>query len=443
MRCVPRLSLPLLAFATSFPSVVRADDLGANHTDPVASVALGLAVILVAAKLGSELATRLGQAAVLGELIAGVVLGNLGRLGVSWFERLGTDLGIDLIARIGVLVLLFEVGLESTVAQMMKLGSSAVLVACLGVAAPFGLGWAVATQFLPSASPYTHLFIGATLTATSVGITARVLKDLGRSSTADSRMILGAAVVDDVLGLVILAIVTGLIASANLGTPMSAGHLVWILGRPLGFLVGVLGLGILVSRRIYAVASRLQARGVLLALSLALCFALSWAADAMGLAAIVGAFAAGLILEDVHYRDFVQRGERSLEELLRPISSFLVPVFFVVMGLRTDLRVFADVGVLGLAAALSVVAVLGKQVCALGARGPGVDRVLVGLGMVPRGEVGLIFANVGLALRIHGRPLIDPSIFAAIVAMVIVTTMIAPPLLKWRLSRQHGSESVT
>jgi Kef-type K+ transport system membrane component KefB len=175
---------------------------------------------------------------------------------------------------------------------------------------------------------------------------------------------------------------------------------------------------------------------VLLALGLAFCFLLSWLSSVIGLAPIVGAFAAGLILEEAHYRDFVSRGEHGLEELVRPISSFLVPVFFVLMGMRTDLRAFAGAGVLALAAALTVVAIIGKQVCAGGVLEKGVDRLSVGIGMIPRGEVGLIFANIGLALTVGGHPVVSKESFSAVVVMVIVTTMATPPLLKWSLGRR-------
>jgi Kef-type K+ transport system membrane component KefB len=408
---------------------------GGGHADPVASVALWLVVILLAAKLGGDLAVRLGQPAVLGELIIGVVLGNVALVGFSGFEPIKADAFIDMFARVGVLVLLFEVGLESTVGQMLKVGWSALLVAALGVITPFILGWGVGAWLLPSHGMYVHAFIGATLTATSVGITARVLKDLGRSQSKEARVILGAGVIDDVLGLVILAVVTGVIGAADRGASFATSDVLLTLGKATGFLVVSLVLGVLYSRRLFSYASRLRARGVLLALGLAFCFLLSWLASLIALAPIVGAFAAGLILEQAHYRDFVDRGEHGLEELIHPISSFLVPIFFVVMGMRADLRSFAQPGVLTLAAALTVAAIIGKQACSLGVLGKGVDRLTVGIGMIPRGEVGLIFANIGLTLSIGGRHIIDDATFSAIVVMVITTTMVTPPALKWSLVR--------
>jgi Kef-type K+ transport system membrane component KefB len=427
--------IDLISLTPFLTSLVAAAD-AEPHGDAVATVVLAVAVFLVAAKLGGELASRLGQPAVLGELLAGVVLGNLTLLGITTFEPLKTDPFIAVLAGIGVLLLLFEVGLESTVAEMLSVGASAFLVALLGVLAPFGLGWAVSALLLPDESAYVHAFIGATLCATSVGITARVLQDLGWSRSQEARIILGAAVIDDVMGLVILAAVGGAIGAAAAGAPFSFGSIAITTAAAVGFVTASLVIGVTVAPRLFAAASGLRSRGVLLTAGLSLCFVLSWLSNSIGLAPIVGAFAAGLILEDVHYRDFVSRGERPLEELIKPLSDFLVPIFFVLMGLRTDLRAFLEPGVLGLAAALIVAAIAGKQLCSLGVLTSGVDRLSVGLGMVPRGEVGLIFANVGLGLSLNGEPVISGSTFSAVVAMVVVTTLLTPPALKWSLQRR-------
>jgi Kef-type K+ transport system membrane component KefB len=397
-----------------------------------------VAIILVAAKIGGELAVRVGQPAVLGELMVGVVLGNLTLVGFSGLESIEQSELVDMLARLAVLILLFEVGLESTVGQMMKVGLSALLVAVLGVVTPFALGWGVGAVFLPEQSVYVHIFLGATLCATSVGITARVLKDLGKSQSNEARIILGAAVIDDVLGLVILAVVGGVIAAADSGGTMSLVDVGLIMAKATIFLGGSLALGVFLAPRAFRLASRLRTGGILLAVGLAFCFALSWLASFIGLAAIVGAFAAGLILEDVHYKDFTDRGEHGLEHLVQPIGSFLVPIFFVLMGMRTDLAVFLDPGVLLLAGILTVAAIIGKQACSLGVRGQGtnIDRLSIGIGMIPRGEVGLIFANIGATLTIQGRPVVDGGTFSAVVAMVILTTMVTPPALKWSLGRR-------
>ena len=432
---LPRLILASCVLFVVTSRAWAAGGAGGGAHASIAGVCLALALILAVAKLGGDLAVRVGQPAVLGELVMGVLLGNLPLLGVRALVPFATDSSLALLAELGVIILLFEVGLESTVAQMMRVGLSSFLVATVGVVAPFALGWGVSEWLQPHASEYVHAFIGATLTATSVGITARVLKDLNRSQTDEARIILGAAVIDDVMGLVVLAVVTGVIAAADAGTAISSGAFALILLKALLFLVGALAIGVKLSPRVFALAFRLRSRGVLLGVGLAFCFGLAWTASAIGLAPIVGAFAAGLILEPVHYRDFTARGEHQLEELVQPISAFLVPVFFVLMGMHTDLASFARPEVLGLAGALCAAAIAGKQACYFGVVGKGIDRLTVGLGMIPRGEVGLIFANIGLTLSVKGERVVDSATYSAVVIMVIVTTMVTPPLLKWSAHR--------
>jgi Kef-type K+ transport system membrane component KefB len=409
------------------------------HHDPIAQVVVWIALVLVGAKVMGALAQALKQPPVLGELLFGVLLGNLDLVGVTTFEPIRHDPTMQMLARLGIIILLFEVGLESTVSQMLRVGVASVLVAAIGVVTPFALGWAVSALVLPGASVYVHAFIGATLTATSVGITARVLQDLGRSQSREARIILGAAVIDDVLGLVVLAVMGGIVAAANAGTSLSPMAIALVIGKATGFLVGALVIGVLVSKRLFKLASRLQTSGVLLSVSLAFCFLLAFLADRVGLAPIVGAFAAGLILEDVHYADFVKRGEHELEELVKPLSTALAPLFFVMMGMDTNLTVFGSVKVLKLAGLLIVAAVVGKLACAIPA-GRGTNRVAVAVGMIPRGEVGLVFANQGLQLTIAGTRLIDQDTFAAVVLMVIVTTFVTPPLLRLVLGKASDGD---
>jgi Kef-type K+ transport system membrane component KefB len=404
---------------------------------PVPVILGALAIILAAAKIGGSIASRFRQPEVLGELVAGVILGNLGLLGVQGLDAWKSNATLDVLAQLGVIILLFEVGLESTVRDMLKVGLTALLVAALGVVTPFALGWLVGVLLLPDQSVYAHAFLGATLTATSVGITARVLQDLGRSQTGEARVILGAAVVDDVLGLIILAVLGGVIASGGAAAPVDLGTVGLIVAKAAVFLFGAIGLGLLAAPRLFGLASRLHGRGVLLATALAFCFTLSYLASRIGLAAIVGAYAAGLILEDVYDRPFTARGEKGLAELLQPIGTFLVPLFFVLMGMRVDLTAFGHPEVLSLAVLLTVAAILGKQACALGALGGQLDRLTIGFGMIPRGEVGLIFANIGLGLTIQGQAIIDRMTYAAVVIMVIVTTLVTPPALRWSLSRNR------
>jgi Kef-type K+ transport system membrane component KefB len=389
-------------------------------------VLLALPAILASAKLGGHLAERIGQPAVLGELVAGILLGNLDLVGVPWFRGLAADRTIDVLARLGVVLLLFEVGLESTVGDMLKVGGRSLLVAVLGVVTPWVLGWGVGALLLPDASPYVHAFLGATLTATSVGITARVLKDLGRAQSPEARIILGAAVIDDVLGLVILAVVAGVITAANHGSGLSYVAVGVILAKALLFLGGALALGPAVSPRLVALVARLRGSAWLLTTALVCCFVLAYLASAVGLAAIVGAYAAGLVLED---------DQRRLGDLVRPIGALLVPVFFVVMGMRVELRSLAHPDALGLALLLTLAAIAGKQACALGGLGAALDRLSIGIGMIPRGEVGLIFANLGLSLTLHGERIVSPAIFSGLMIMVVLTTLITPPALKWSLAR--------
>lgn len=413
----------------------------ASHGDTLAPVVLALAVILAAAKLGGDVAERIGQPAVLGELVVGVLVGNLPLLGITLFQFITANATIGVLAQLGAVILLFEVGLESTVRDMMQVGMRSLVVAVLGVITPWALGWWVGALLLPNHSVYVHAFLGAALTATSVGITARVLKDLSHAQSREARIILGAAVIDDVLGLVVLAAIAAVIAAADSGGALSYGSLALVFGKALIFLFGALSLGVVCSRWMFSFASRLRGRGVLLATALVFCFTLAWLASAIGLAPIVGAYAAGLILEDLHYRDLAAKEERRLEDLVRPISSFLVPVFFVLMGMLVDLRAFFRPEILGLAVALTLAAVVGKQACALGALGARLDWMSIGIGMIPRGEVGLIFANIGLTLVVRGEHIIDSGTYSAVVIMVMLTTLITPPALKWSLSRGARSEN--
>lgn len=399
---------------------------------------LGVLIILIAAKIGGDVLARLGQPAVLGELIFGIAVGNLYLTGFHGFDFVKTDPSIKLLSEIGVTLLLFQVGLESDLSKMMKVGMSSLLVATFGVIAPFFLGWGVAALFLQGESIYVHVFIGATLCATSVGITARVLRDLGRLQTPEARIVLGAAVIDDVQGLIILAVVSGIIKSASGGASLSSLAILMIVVKATAFLVGAIIIGGWLSPKLFRIASRLKAADLLLTTSLAICFSFAYMATRIGLAPIVGAFAAGLILDEVHWQALAGQCDHTIEELVQPIAAFLVPIFFVRMGSEVDLKTFANLSVLGFAGVLTLAAILGKQVCGLGVLEKGLDRVSVGVAMIPRGEVGLIFASIGASLTINGDKVVSPSTFSAVVIMVVVTTMITPPALKWSLSRRES-----
>lgn len=429
--------------ASAYASGGDAGGGGGHALDP--TVLIGVAAMLVAAKLAGELFERVGQPAVLGELVVGVLLGNLALAGLGAFEPLKTNAIISALAEIGVIILLFEVGLESNLGEMLEVGWSSLVVAALGVVVPFFLGWGVGRYFLPEEATLVHIFIGATLCATSVGITARVLKDLGRLQTRAARIVLGAAVIDDVLGLIILAVVKGAIEATAAGSSLSLASVAVITSKAVGFLVVALVAGRFVVPQLFRGAGKFKARGVLLALAVSLCFVLSWAAFAIGLAFIVGAFAAGLLLEEAHFEHLPDQTKHDLHDLIAPVSALLVPIFFVLMGLRVDLRVFARADILAFAAVLTVAAIIGKQVCALGVVERGVNRLAVGLGMIPRGEVGLIFAGIGATLMLPNaqgvaEPVVGPATFGAVVIMVVVTTLVTPPALKWALSRRAAGD---
>lgn len=411
---------------------VHEEEHGSGHADPVAPVLLGVVIILLTARIGGRIFEKFGQPSVLGELVFGVLVGNAHLVGIPFFSSIVGDAHIDILSRLGVIVLLFMVGLESNIREMAKVGVPAFLVATVGVIAPFVLGYFVSRWFFPDVDPNVHIFIGAALTATSVGITARVFKDLGKLDLPEAKIILGAAVIDDVMGLIVLSVVSGIITTGSL----SWGNVAVITAKSFAFLIGAIALGSYAAPRIGRYVTTIPTRGLKLITALIFAFVFSWTANLIGLATIVGAFAAGLILDDVHFSGMKRKNhhgkeedEFHIEDLVQPIADFLVPVFFVLMGMQVRLETFTDAKVLSVAAGLSVAAILGKQVCGLVVK-KGYDRLVIGLGMIPRGEVGLIFAAIGKGLGV-----VNDSVFSAIVIMVIVTTLATPPALKFALDR--------
>ena len=427
-------SIMILAVQYAFAS---SESGSSGHGDGVLEILIALIVILLAAKIGGDLFERVHQPAVLGELVMGMIIGNLHLLGIDIFEPFKHDITLEILAELGVIILLFEVGLESTVREMMKVGLASFMVAIIGVVVPFFLGWGVALWFLPEVSTLVHLFVGATLTATSVGITARVLKDIGKMRTKEAKIILGAAVIDDILGLIILAVITGVISAAAAGSTdgISSAAILWIIAKAVLFILGAVVLGAYVLPHYFKLGLKMKVKGVLLSLSLLVCFLLAYIAGKVGLAPIVGAFAAGLILEEVHFKEYNMRGEYKIEDLLAPIAVFLVPIFFVRMGMLVDLTTFKQVEILGFAAALTFAAIISKQVCSLAIFDKTINRFAIGLGMIPRGEVGLIFAGIGAKLVLDGQPVIDIGTYSAVVIMVVITTLVTPPALKYVLLR--------
>ncbi len=398
-------------------------DLTPGHDSP-GRVLLLLATALIAAKLAGALAERWGQPAVLGELLAGILLGP-SLLGI--LPAAGSDAGtvFTFLAELGVVLLLFEIGLETDLKGMFRVGPAALAVAAVGVGVPFGLGflfWTAGPHAqVASTVPLvaTAIFVGATLTATSVGITARVLSDLGRLGTPEARIIVGAAVIDDVLGLVMLTVVSTMAA----GGIVTATGIVQILLVAVGFLVAAVVLGKLVAPHLFQYVARIRSREMVIIAAVAFCFLLGGIAEAAGSALIIGAFAAGLILSGTDQFDII-------EERVKPVVALFTPIFFVHVGGAVDLHLLdpsrvGGTSVLWIAGALTLLAVLGKVVAGWAAPWAAFDRLTVGVGMVPRGEVGLIFADIGRRTGVLGA-----EVFNAVLLMVLITTFLAPVLLK-------------
>ncbi len=430
----------------------HAETHSAGHADPVAPVLAAIVVILLLAKVGGDLFERMRLPAVLGELVLGIILGNFLLLTgsdalafmqppASGYPTVESDVitvgeALMILAGIGVVLLLFEVGLESTVRDMFSVGTSSLFVALIGVLVPIALGYAVCRIFFFD-TWQQPVFIGATLCATSVGITARVLKDLQSSRYKESRIILGAAVLDDVLGLIVLAVAAGVIQAADQvggGDGLPWREILTTIGWAFAFLGGALLLGAWgLPRAAFRVIGLLRGSGLLIASALVICFGMAYLANLVGLATIVGAFAAGLILEPAHYEDLATREKVDLEESLKPLTALLVPVFFVQTGMGVKLDAMGDPSVWMLALSLTVIAIIGKLACMFGVVEHGMNRLAIGIGMIPRGEVGLIFADQGRRLSTAGEPVISDATFSAIVFMVMVTTLVAPPMLRWSL----------
>ncbi|MXY70963.1 MAG: cation:proton antiporter [Acidobacteriia bacterium] len=403
-----------------------------EHGGDVTPFLLAFAVILLAARAGGEIFERLNQPAVLGELVFGILLGNLGLLGLE-VEALRDTPFLAVAAEIRVILLLFQVGLECDLDNLLAVGPSAVTVAVIGVAAPLALGFAVSSVFMPEdVAWYAHLFVGATLAATSVGITARVLKDLELIEKAESKLVLGAAVVDDILGLVILAFMLGLVHSADQGTSagLSLMPLILIGVKAVGFLAGSILMSRTIIMPIISLVEHFKSKSGGMVLSVACCFVMAALADLIGLADIVGAFAAGLVIDRAITKYFGGKEPlHRIEKSVTPLCAVFVPVFFVYMGMRVELSLFAFPAVLVFAALLSVTAVVSKLVCSLGVLDKSLNRIAVGVSMIPRGEVGLIFAGVGSSAMVSGKPLFSAETFSAMVAMVMLTTLLTPPLI--------------
>jgi Kef-type K+ transport system membrane component KefB len=412
-----------------------ADEGDAHHGPSIPQIFLILIAILVVGKLFGELAERAGQPAVLGELLAGVILGGSV---LAIIPPSGTEIGdiIHVFAEIGVAILLFEIGLETDLKEMFRVGPAASAVALVGVVLPFGLAFlywfflnpSIGAEGSGSGLMIVAIFVGATLTATSVGITARVLSDLRKMHTPEARIIIGAAVIDDVLGIVILAVVAGLAGGVAMGV-VAVGKILFF---AVGFLVVAIVVGNLAAPALFDMVDRMRVRGVLLVF--AFCFALLLAAlaDMAGSAMIIGAFAAGIVLSSTNQFDAVV-------ERVEPVADIFTPIFFVAVGAPVNVGLFIpthedfDITVLAVGGALTLLAIIGKLAAGYVVRRPDVDKLIVGVGMVPRGEVGLIFAALGLTAGILSSP-----VYSAILIMVIATTFVVPPVLKILFKKQDA-----
>ena len=461
------VSLPWLNFlsGTQFlisqtAPVLAAATESENSPIVLASVLLSLVIVYVASKLGGELCARIDLPPVLGELVGGVLVG-VSALHLLVFPTSGIDVSsslmmqmiqmsahlspesltavfqsqsevISVLAEIGVVILLFEIGLESDLKELIRVGPQAAIVAVVGVVAPFALGTA-GLMLLFHVAVVPAIFAGAALTATSIGITARVLAEIQQLASKEGQIIVGAAVLDDVLGIIVLAVVAGLAKTGE----VQVGNVIYLVVSAGVFLVGSIWLGRLLNPFFVALVNELRTRGQVLITALIFVFLLSYIAAVIQLEAILGAFAAGLILAETEKRE-------ELKDQVVPIADMLVPIFFVVVGAKTDISVlnpFVPENREGLitAAFLVVVAIVGKVVTGFTLVGqPSLNQWAIGIGMIPRGEVGLVFAAIGASSGV-----LPDSLQAAIVVMVILTTFVAPPLLRVAFSNQAAQTSLS
>ena len=386
---------------------------------------LEIVIILIAAKFGAEVMRRINQPAVIGELLAGLTIGYYG-LGLLPHAESGDV--ISTLAEIGVVLLLFEVGLETNLQEFIELGSTSLAVAIIGVIAPFGLGFG-AVYALQLGGDYVFevaLFMGAAMTATSVGITARVFGDLGQLKSKEAKTIIGAAVVDDILGLLILTVVAGLLGSSGDFQLIDLGLITL---KAVGFLAAVVIAGRKFSPHIFRFFVKIPSPGTFVTGSFIFAMGLGAAAHYVGLHPIVGAFAGGVVAGESGMT-------KRIREEMRPINFLLVPIFFVYIGSEVDISILASSYVFLVGAGISILAFAGKYVSAIGAIGKGMNASVIGIGMAPRGEVGLIFVAVATSTL---SAVIDVQVIAIIIWMVINTTVVAPMLLNRILKKSDNS----
>lgn len=390
-------------------------------------VLLQLFAIVVIAKLSGFLSRKARMPSVVGEILAGVIIGN-----TIIFEVLQLDTNaevLEVFKELGVIFLLFTVGLETPFSELRKIGKTAMGVAVLGVLVPFFAG--LSFMLLLGSSQIESMFVGAALVATSIGITARVINDLRLSDAVESKVIIGAAVIDDILGMIVLAVVVGMSMGGSAG--IANALIVSLEGVFFVLLVIVVG-GMLIpkARRMRESASSTcppesRSRGIgAIGMALMVCFGLSFVASYLGLAAIIGAFLAGMIFSE--FKDLWP-----CKDKFEPLNEFLVPFFFIFVGVSVDISSFG--AVIWIAVAMTAIAMATKFVgCGAGAWRMGKRSAsIVGLGMIPRGEVGIIIATIGL-----GMGVVSEGIFAGVIFMSLATTIAAPPILSWAFKRKQG-----
>lgn len=420
-------------------------------------VLLSLVVIYLASKIGGELFRIIDLPPVLGELVGGVLVGasalhlvvfpDSGAAGsdsiimtiLQFINNLSPDAVtsifksqsevVSVLAELGVIILLFEIGLESDLKELQKVGYQATIVACVGVAVPFAAGTA-GLILLFHAPVIPAIFAGAALTATSIGITSKVLSEIGQLKSREGQIIVGAAVIDDILGIIVLAVVASLAKTGE----VDIFNVIYLIVSATVFLIGSILLGKYFNQSFVAIANKLQTRGNLIIPAFIFAFFMAFLGSAIHLEAILGAFAAGLVLDETDKR-------KELDEQVKPVADMLVPVFFVTVGAKVDLGVLNPLvpgnreGLI-IAIFLMVVAIIGKVVTGWAVFGqPGINRLAVGVGMIPRGEVGLVFAAIGAASGTLDKPL-----QAAIIIMVILTTFLAPPLLRFAFKQSPAEK---
>lgn len=449
-----------LRFASESNHVAEAVVQTSEHAGPVhfGLLFLMLAIVLIAGKLGNFV-EKFGQPAVIGELLAGILLAGIGYAGWGLVGDIGASQTISFLASFGAVLLLFSIGLESNIHEMKKVGPSALMVALIGVIAPFVLGaFVLGPFFFGGESSNAHLFLGASLVATSVGITASVFRALKLTKKNAAKTVLGAAVIDDVLGLIVLAVVSALAS----GGSVTAGSVSLIAAKSFGFLGGSLLVGTLLAKPLSKGFSFITS-GIGMKVTLAIGFALvfGYVAELFGLEPIIGAFAAGLLLEEVHFSSFDQpeivhdletlkyddkhdkekvnalikkHNHGHVEDLIGSISHIFVPVFFVYTGLQVDIQSLLNANLYVIAILISIVAIITKFIAGFAAKGTRTEKMLVGAAMVPRGEVGLIFAATGKSLGV-----LNDDLFSVIILVVIMTTFIAPPIIN-RLGKKLIAE---